>query len=478
MAGLLLALRWKDRPVAAPPSPASRRALIVILTCMVAASALFHLLFLSNPDWRLLLWAFGFWTLICWALVCMATGGRGWVSHFFFPSLLLLTAIPWPTRLETPLIQHLLGWVTRATVELLLLLGIPAKAGGNVIILPSGIVGVEDACSGIRSFQLTLMAAVFIGDYYRLSTVRRMLTIALGVAVALVVNLGRTMGLTALYRAGGGTAVDRWHDHFGVVSALLALLAVWGIGRLLYRATQEPTAAFSSAKAPYQAAPDAGSPLPLSLLATLTAVFCLGHFGAKAHFLAASPGDPGPGTIETANWDPGPPYERIPIPAHARSALRFTRGDSWIGHSPTGTPPPELVAFHLVWEAGSISSMVQVHRPEICLPASGYRKVAEEPEEEYGSSASAPALKFRSQLFSDGVRTLRIFQAEGSRYSGGATSDSPNGAQRLRQALSGSRLEARWLIQIVLPANLPRGEAWMRSKAFLDAATNPRLAEP
>jgi hypothetical protein len=86
-------------------------------------------------------------------------GGRSWVKHFAFPVALILVAVVWPYRIEKGLTQGLMRVVARLTVELLGWIDIPALERGNLIDLGSGTVGIDEACSGIRSFQSTLMAA-------------------------------------------------------------------------------------------------------------------------------------------------------------------------------------------------------------------------------------------------------------------------------------------------------------------------------
>ncbi len=86
------------------------------------------------------------------------------LRHFRFPILFALIAVPIPGVLWSPVVFGLKGLVTFVNVELLNLLGIPALQQGSVIQLPNCRVGVDEACSGIRSLQSSLMMALFIGD--------------------------------------------------------------------------------------------------------------------------------------------------------------------------------------------------------------------------------------------------------------------------------------------------------------------------
>jgi hypothetical protein len=60
-------------------------------------------------------------------------------------------------------------WVTGGVLQALHLLGVPARQHGNVIELATTTVGVEEACSGIRS----LISCVFAGFFFAGWLVRR-----------------------------------------------------------------------------------------------------------------------------------------------------------------------------------------------------------------------------------------------------------------------------------------------------------------
>ena len=55
------------------------------------------------------------------------------------------------------------------TVQALHLFGIPALQNGNLIEVKTGLLGINEACSGIRSFQATLMVSLFLGELYQMS---------------------------------------------------------------------------------------------------------------------------------------------------------------------------------------------------------------------------------------------------------------------------------------------------------------------
>ena len=63
--------------------------------------------------------------------------------------------------------------VADVAAETAMLLGIPAQVEGNLIRVSTGLVGVNEACSGIRSLQTSLMIGLLFGELKRLSVLRR-----------------------------------------------------------------------------------------------------------------------------------------------------------------------------------------------------------------------------------------------------------------------------------------------------------------
>jgi len=168
-----------------------------------------------------------------WSMVnCQASAVRD-LSVFAFPVLFFLVAVPWPTVIEGSLIQGLTRATTAVTVDLLGLVGTPVVQQGNVIEVATGVVGVDEACSGIRSFQATLMLALFFGHLYGLPPWRRVLLVGMGFALALAFNVGRTALLTYVASVKGVSAIKSWHDPAGVAILVGCFLSLWGVARLL-----------------------------------------------------------------------------------------------------------------------------------------------------------------------------------------------------------------------------------------------------
>jgi exosortase/archaeosortase family protein len=87
--------------------------------------------------------------------------------------------------------------------------------GDSLIHLPNGTVGIDEACSGIRSLQSTVMATLFIGH---LTLKRFKLQVALfvaGILLAIISNVGRSLFLSLMANAHGVKSLDHYHDTAG-----------------------------------------------------------------------------------------------------------------------------------------------------------------------------------------------------------------------------------------------------------------------
>src|SRR5207244_7915063 len=148
---------------------------------------------IANPEWRLLAWIHAAAVVTLTLLLIWWAGGEAWLRHFAFPVAFIFVAVPWPTSVETPVIQGLMRLVAHGAAETAMLLGTPAEVEGNLIRVSNGLVGVNEACSGIRSLQTSLMIGLLFGELKRLSILRRAALVGGAVAIALVTNFLRAV---------------------------------------------------------------------------------------------------------------------------------------------------------------------------------------------------------------------------------------------------------------------------------------------
>lgn len=141
--------------------------------------------------------------------------GAAGVRHFGMAFGFLLIAMPLPSGLQGPVVGALQNKVAWFNIEVLNLLGIPATQVGSLIHLPAGIVGVDEACSGIRSLQSTIMATLFIG-YLTLNRFSlRTFLFFCGISLAILGNLIRSLYLSLTANARGIEAIAGVHDAAG-----------------------------------------------------------------------------------------------------------------------------------------------------------------------------------------------------------------------------------------------------------------------
>ena len=170
-------LRWQDRP---PGQIANRKSQIANLAALAIAIAALLVLLpvrlfeIANPEWRLLAWVHTSAVVVLTLLLIGWAGGVAWLRHFAFPVLFIFVAVPWPTLLEAPVTQSLMRVVAHVAAEAAMLLGTPAQVEGNLIRISSGVVGVNEACSGVRALQTALMIGLLFGELKRFSPGRRL----------------------------------------------------------------------------------------------------------------------------------------------------------------------------------------------------------------------------------------------------------------------------------------------------------------
>src|SRR5260370_33397934 len=104
------------------------------------------------------------------------------------------------------------AWVASETANSF---AIPTQLEGNVIRIPSGVVGISEACSGVRSLQTSLMIALVFGELKRLSMLRRAALIAGAIVIAFIANCGRALFLVWIAASKNMTAAGHWHNRAG-----------------------------------------------------------------------------------------------------------------------------------------------------------------------------------------------------------------------------------------------------------------------
>src|SRR2546429_7348901 len=227
-------LRWQDRPEPSPP----RKTLLPWILIGVPAFLLLlpiRLFEIGTPEWRPLGWIHAASVAALTLLYIWSAGGKPWLRHFAFPIAFFFVAVPWVTPIEGPIIQGLMRAVARVAAETVALFGIPAQLKGNLIRVTNGLVGVNEACSGVRSLQTALMIVLLFGELKRLSSSRRIVLIGGAIVIALAANFLRAVFLVWIAAAKGILEVSLWHNMAGYTIVALVFIGTLGLAYLLGR---------------------------------------------------------------------------------------------------------------------------------------------------------------------------------------------------------------------------------------------------
>ena len=428
---VLFWLRWEDAPKAReasgqrsavsdqgtnnkrPITNNSKARAIAIGTAIVALLVLFpvRLFEIGNPDWRPLSWLHAICVVTITLIFLWSVGGVPWLRHFAFPVLFTLIAVPWVSPIEEPIVQGLMRVVAAVASEVVALFGIPAQLEGHLIRIPNGLVGVNEACSGVRSLQTSLMIGLLFGELKRLSISRRIVLIAIAAAIAFIGNCIRAFFLVWVAATQNVAAVNRWHDFagYGIVAAVFigTLVAAALLGRTKKEVSLWLGGAYGSERE--QRSEISGQfRISAAALAWLIAVefAAAGWYRAHEHDLA-----------RTARWEVQWPqdasnFHEIKIDDEERRILRFDRGraaawtlpaiNSTDASSPT-VRPLTCTLFFFRWNSGKNSALLaSLHRPDVCLPAIGWNQSGDVGVKKY-SVAPDLSLPFRHFEFRHGT---------------------------------------------------------------------------
>jgi exosortase len=359
----LFSLRWRDRPAPGLPLPAPwlTTGWVMLAACYPAAWILRE----ANPEWRLLAVGLAGLAVLTALQYLAAAGGQRWVRHFAGPVLFFLTSIPWPSVIEKAATAVLMPANAAIALEVLHWINVPAIRSGHIITIAGGTLGVEEACSGIRSLQSTLMMAFFLGELHQLRPSRRLLLFACGIVFALFTNTLRTIFLSAAAARAGLSAAHTWHDTVGFLALGANVLCLFFLTARFTRRAAAPAAPADRSAPIFQIR---GWPVGLLALA-LIAMFPLTAWWYSRHETLAAP-----------LWHLEPPltapgYRSAPINDRTQSLLRYSRGWSARWNTAPGQP---LHGFYFQWSPGRVPpENLNVHQPGNCLGTIGIKFVAE-----------------------------------------------------------------------------------------------------
>lgn len=338
------------------------------------AMALGELLRWHDPIWRFTGGLLTLGATLLTATWLWLAGGRPLLRRQLFPLAFAWLAMPWPVPVELYATQHLLHFVTGVSTILVNLLGIAALQRGNLIELSRGYVGIDEACSGIQSLQASLMAALFLGEFFRLRLARRCGLVAGGLAVALFANLGRVLGLTLVLNAKGREAALHAHDAVGATATALTFLAILVIAAGFARGGETENAAVSGSHFHGQTGTTLWTGWIVAVVFALIPVLAWRWFASVQIPDSELPRNPR-WEISLAKLPAGWDAEPFEPTEHERSMLQFSDWNACRLRSPEGW---SAQVIHLFWKPGtSMPDMAFYHTPSMCMPWAGWEQRGE-----------------------------------------------------------------------------------------------------
>jgi exosortase len=325
---------------------------------------------------------------------------------------LWLASAPIPPGTYSRITLALQLWVSGNVLQALHLLGIAATQHGNIIELARTTVGVEEACSGVRSLISCIYAALFFSGFLVRRPWARALIIVLAAPLALGMNFIRSLTLTLL--ANDGVDISgTWHDAtgygiLGVTAVILGGLALW-----LSRGEVEPVAPAPAATA--------GPPRP-ALMLSAGLGFATVLLGVFLYFSVRAPReDHAAPDVETllpasfAGW-------QVSTAADLHRFADTLRTDRFVQRTyarrDPGRPPIDLTVYIAYWLPGQASvSQVATHTPDACWPGGGWLPVpVAETKVRIAAAnqelAAAEYRQFRSQAYLQNVWYWHLYDRQ------------------------------------------------------------------
>ena len=374
LAAGLLFRRWQR--YSRVPLPTNSLTSSRLLTFIVVLLAFFYfptrLVEEATSVWRPIGWVLAIQTisLTLYAIYIL----KGWeaVKRYMFPICFILTAVPWPTLFETPIIQALSRANAGMVVNVMGILGIPAIQHGNIIQISTGLVGVNDACSGIRSLHSCLMISLFMGELYSMNWTRRLLLVPGSFILAMLFNVCRTSLLTYLAAKKGTAAIAQYHDEAGMTILFACTATLWGVSYLISllpnRSPVPPRTAVNPVEnenTGRRLAAFKSFAIGLIIWVLLVEVSVQLWYSIREAQIK-----PGP-KWSFAFPEKNPTFDTLPLTPEEHELLRFDYGKKGEWQESDGTI---WQVFYFEWLPGRVSGyLAKRHTPDICLPAAGLK---------------------------------------------------------------------------------------------------------
>lgn len=367
LAAYLFYERIADGPPPAP-RPSFKKLSLTICFVFLATYIPFRIIQEANFDWILLNWYVAISCIAITLCVIAQLGGKPWLVHFGFPILFIFSSVPWPVFFENLILQNLMGINALITAKVISLGSMEAIARGNIIEIGGQFIGVEEACSGIRSLQTSLMMSLFLGEFYRIRIRNRVSLLLLGFFVSFLFNSTRTIVLTYIGATEGLDALESWHDPLGYGVLFISLAGLWSTAywysmkeesetevvqdTMTWIAQLKPSAAFTKITVCF---------LIIVLIGEATTEY---YYKVRERELIQSQ------DFSLKFPSSAPFYQEDEFSEITKTILKFNEGNAASWEGPSGN---QWRIYLLEWEPKRVSrKLVSAHTPEVCYPAAGY----------------------------------------------------------------------------------------------------------
>jgi len=402
---LALYLFWlRERNCPEPGKPFPPRGVSYAVLAAAGIDGVAFLFREANPEWRLLGWAFAAVAIGITLILIGRIGGWAWVGHFAFPILFFLTAVPWPRVQEGRIMMALMHQNAVIVAEALHWFGHSAVVKGNLVEIAGGVVGVDEACSGIRSLQGALMTTLFLGELLDLRRSGRVLLVLVGIGCVLLSNAVRTTWLGLIGATNGLEALARWHDPVGYTMLVIGFCAILAAATSIRRFGGRMNSSRIEGRPAWPMAGPHLRGLTPSVGGAFAVLF-LTVAGAHAWFLWNERH-----LVRSATWTLVMPRENAdyrdrPISEGVRQELHCDLGESgsWTDGSGRGWQ-----ASYFEWKPNrNAEQTVLVHDPRVCLQAHGMKFIEVLPD--VAVDRQGARLNFEAYHFRDAQTDLYVF---------------------------------------------------------------------
>lgn len=174
--------------------------------------------------------------------------GRDMLRELAFPCAFLFFMVPWPDSLVDTIAFPMQMFTTKYAVRLGKLTGLHPVRDGVNIIMPHFKLTVAVACSGMHSLMALLAMAALFAYFTRAPMWQRFVMFAMGLPMALGMNIVRVWLITvAGHVFGEAIAMRFFHEYSAFALFLLNICGLAGLKRFFeWKANPQPLASSPS----------------------------------------------------------------------------------------------------------------------------------------------------------------------------------------------------------------------------------------